>query len=131
MGDYTKRFRSIIIIAIHSVLKCFHEFFICKTVSILKSCKKKNPTTLGESIYKADSLATFNMVTVCYFSTVVPPYPWIQLLRTQLRVGNTWGKKVSESSKKQNLKLPHAVNYLHGFYTVFTTICIVLNIIGI
>lgn len=45
--------------------------------------------------------------------------------------GKYLGKKVSESSKKQNLKLPHAVNYLHGFYTVFTTICIVLNIIGI
>lgn len=45
--------------------------------------------------------------------------------------GKYLGKKVSESSKKQNLKLPRAVNYLHGFYIVFTTICIVLNIIGI
>ena len=35
---------------------------------------------------------------------------------------NTSGK-IPESSKKQNLNLPHTSNYLHSIYIVFTIIC--------
>ena len=37
----------------------------------------------------------------------------------QLQIENIWGgERVSECSKKQNLNLPHAGNYLHSIYIV-------------
>lgn len=52
---------------------------------------------------------------------------------TNLRL-KVFGKKFSESSKEQNLNLPHTGNYLHIIYIVFTTflhnIDIVLGIIS-
>ena len=35
---------------------------------------------------------------------------------------NIW-KKTPESSKKQNLNLPHAGNYLHSIYIILGIIC--------
>ena len=37
-------------------------------------------------------------------------------------------KKISGSSKKQNFNLPHAGNYLHSIYIVFTTIYIAFTL---
>ena len=37
-------------------------------------------------------------------------------------------KKITENSKKQNLSLLHAGNYLHGIYIVFSTIYITFTL---
>ena len=52
-------------------------------------------------------------------TTVGPPYP---LGSASLEMENTWGKKVPESSKKQNLNLPHTGIYLHSIYIISSII---------
>ena len=47
------------------------------------------------------------------------PYPWVSNHRfDQLQVENIQGEKILESSKKQNLNLPHSDNCLHSIYIV-------------
>jgi len=49
--------------------------------------------------------------------TVSPPSPQAPHLRTEpITDGKCLGGKVPESSKKQNLNLPQAGNYLHSIY---------------
>ena len=52
--------------------------------------------------------------------TVGLPYPWVPYLWIQpTSIESIW-KKISRSSKKQNLNLPQAGNCLHSIYIVFT-----------
>ena len=48
------------------------------------------------------------------------PYPWVLYLWIQPITDLKYLKKISESSKKQNLSLPQAENCLHSIYIVFT-----------
>ena len=52
-----------------------------------------------------------------YKYTGSPQYP--KVLHPQIH--QNIQKKIPESSKKQNLNLLHASNYLHSIYIVFTT----------
>ena len=47
-------------------------------------------------------------------------YPWVLYLWIQPTTDWKYLKKISESSKKQNLSLPQAENCLHSIYIVFT-----------
>ena len=61
--------------------------------------------------------------------TVSPPYPQVPNPQSQPTAGRKCSeKKNPESSKKRNLNLPHAGNYLHSIYLVFTTVYIVLTL---
>ena len=56
-------------------------------------------------------------------NTVSPPNVWVPNPQIQPTTNQKYSreKKIPESSKKQNLNLPHVGNYLHSVYTVFTT----------
>ena len=55
--------------------------------------------------------------------TVGPPYPRAVHLQIQPNFNQKYLEKNATSSAKQNMNLPHASNYLHSIYIVFTTIC--------
>ena len=50
--------------------------------------------------------------------TVSPPYPHVSHPQIQSTSDRKYLKKILESSKRQNLDLPHVGNYLHSIYTV-------------
>ena len=50
-------------------------------------------------------------------------YLWLLHLQIKSTTDQKYlGKTIPESSEKQNLNLPRAINYFHSIYIVFTTI---------
>ena len=63
------------------------------------------------------------MAKACW-RTVCPLYPWV--LHQWIQPTLDWKyseKNIPESSKKQNLDLPHADNYSQSIYIVLDIIC--------
>ena len=97
----------------------------CKVISL--QLKKKRFSGLGVTLRVVlvveHSGAEVKAVTRQERRTCGPPHHVSCILRfSHPQTANIWGKKISESSQRQNLSLPRTGNYLYSIYTVFCNI---------
>ena len=75
---------------------------------------------LGTQLYHLRS-----EIILLFHTIVSPPYPQVPHLWIQPTLDQKYsGKDIPESSKKQNLNMPHTGSYLDSICIVFTTIYI-------